>query len=159
MSDVENVVKEEAQGDLPEWARKQISDANAEAAKYRTEKRDAVEAAKREVEESYEAKVKDLEDSLAAQKDQTIEAQRAVDRLKVALEAGIASDKVTRFAELLDGESEDEMRSKAEELKELFEPVKAASQRAVDTTQGRVPSTPLNGDPLLDAVMRKMNLK
>lgn len=42
---------------------KAVSDANAEAAKYRVEKRDAVEAAKAEVAESFNAKIQELEEA------------------------------------------------------------------------------------------------
>lgn len=143
---------------LPDWARDQITKANAEAAKYRTEKKDAVEAAKAEVTASFTAKIEELEAQIKAKEEEGTAARYEVDRLKVALEAGINADKVTKFAGLLNGSSTEELKAHAEELKELFvndeHPVKRSP--AVDPSQGTgsVNPLPLNGDPLLAAVMK-----
>lgn len=144
---------------LPDWAREQISTANAQAAKYRNEKKDAVEAAKAEVENEWSVKYSQLEESMSA-KDEEISSQRLeVDKLKAALETGISSDKVLSFASLLKGENADELKSHAEEVKALMgdseTPPPAPS--ATDPTQGQGNHLPLNGDPLLAAITKIVN--
>lgn len=141
--------------DLPDWARKLISDANSEAAKYRTEKNQAVEAAKAEVEKQYSSQLEKVQAELAEKAESEASARFEVDRLKVALAAGIESDKVTSFARLLQGDSEEALRSHADELKKLFT-VKGdapVAQKATDSSQGTGNSVPpLNGDPILDSL-------
>lgn len=145
--------------DLPQWAQDEISEARAEAAKYRTEKKDAVEAAKGEVEGTYKSKVEELEAQLAS-KDAEVDSSRTeVVKLKAALEAGIDSDKVMSFASLLKGDTEDELKSHAAEVKELFGSTSEAPKKdpAHDPSQGSGNHKPLNGDPLLEAVMGIVN--
>lgn len=156
--DNDQAVETQKQDTLPEWARKQISEANAEAAKYRTEKKDAVEAAKAEVAQGFQSKIQELEASIQAAESEKVEARREVDKLKAALGAGIESEKVVQFAGLLQGDTVDALRSNAEELKKLFGAGSTGPQRAVDASQGNVPSTPLNGDPLLESLKRKLNI-
>lgn len=144
---------------LPDWAREQISTANAQAAKYRNEKKDAVEAAKAEVENEWSVKYGELEASIA-EKDTELSNQRLeTDKLKAALEAGISSDKVLSFASLLKGENADELKSHAEEVKALMgdSDLPPANPPATDPTQGQGNHLPLNGDPLLEAVTRIVN--
>lgn len=147
--------------ELPDWAREQISNANAEAAKYRTEKKDAVEAAKAEVAESFQSKIKDLESKIEAEAAQGTTARHEVDRLKVTIESGINAEKALSFADLLKGENEDELRSHAEELKKLFNDNDSGEQKrasAVDPSQGSAGKPlPLNGDPLLKAITSIVN--
>lgn len=144
---------------LPDWAREQISTANAQAAKYRNEKKDAVEAAKAAVENEWSVKYGELEASIA-DKDTELSTQRLeTDKLKAALEAGISSDKVLSFASLLKGENADELKSHAEEVKALMgdSDLPPANPPATDPTQGQGNHLPLNGDPLLEAVTRIVN--
>lgn len=143
--------------ELPEWAREQITKANKQAAKYRTERNEAVEAAKAEVAASFQPKIEELEAQLSEKDTEVCSARNEVVRLKVALQAGIDADRALSFADLLKGENEDELRSHAEELKKLFgEPSQDSGKRgAVDPSQGESGAPlPLNGDPLLDQVMR-----
>lgn len=145
---------------LPEWAREKLTKANNEAAKYRTEKNEAVEAAKAEVTASFTSKIEELEAQIAEAKNEGDKSRHEVDRLKVTIESGIAADKALSFADLLKGNNEDELRSHAEELKKLFttveEPKSTAS--ATDPSQGQGGNhLPLNGDPLLDAITGIVN--
>lgn len=144
--------------ELPQWARDQITKANNQAAKYRTEKNEAVEAAKKEVEDSFASKIEELEAAGQKANDEVTASRHEVDRIKAALEAGIATDKVLSFADLLKGENPDELRSHAESLKELFVTNEAPrASKATDPSQGQGNNhLPLNGDPLLEAVMRKI---
>lgn len=144
---------------LPDWARDQITKANKEAAKYRTEKNEAVEAAKAEVTADFQKRVEELEAQIAAKEGEVGSTRYEVDRLKVAIQAGIDNDKVISFAELLKGDTSEELVSHAEELKKLFttEEQKKSSVKATDPSQGSGNSLPLNGDPLLNAITGIVN--
>lgn len=147
--------------ELPDWARAKISEANAEAAKYRTEKRDAVEAAKQEVSESFQEKATEYESQLE-QANSAVEAERLENmKLTAAVKALAPSQKVHDFAELLKGEDEESLGSHAEKLMELFDTAdqsKEKKQKAHDRSQGHGnnQTIPLNGDKLLGAVMGKI---
>lgn len=147
---------------LPDWAREQISKANNQAAKYRTEKNEAVEAAKDEVTKSFESKIEDLESKIAEAESEGATSRHEVDRLKVTIEAGIDSEKALDFADLLKGDNKDDLRSHAEDLKKLFSNEEPApkKQDATDPSQGNHGTPkPLNGDPLLNAVTRMVNTR
>lgn len=142
-----------------------VSDANAEAAKYRVEKKDAVEAAKQEVTESFNARIAELEAELNAKvtgaEEDAVTARTDAAKLRATIKAGIDTEKALDFAELLKGETEDELVSHAETLKGLFSEDKApvTKQGATDPTQGQVGKNtlPLNGDPLLAAITKAVN--
>lgn len=140
---------------------KALADANAEAAKYRHEKKDAVEAAKQEVTESFNARIAELEAELAAKDTDVVSARNDAAKLRATIKAGIDTDKALDFADLLKGENEDELVSHAETLKNLFAPGNpgATKQAPVDPSQGITGKTvpPLNGDPILAAIERAVN--
>lgn len=156
----ENETVEPAKNELPDWAQTKIAEANAEAAKYRVEKKDAVEAAKQEVTTEFEAKISALEEQIELEKQEVGNSRTEVQKIKAALSAGVASDKVLSFADLLKGENEEELSTHADEVKKLFatEEVNTKS-RATDHSQGSGSgsATPLNGDPLLQKVMSVVN--
>lgn len=140
---------------------KAVADANAEAAKYRVEKKEAVEAAKQEVTESFNARIAEIEAELAAKDTDASEARADATKLRAAIKADIETSKVLDFADLLKGETEDELVSHAETLKTLFatDNPGASKQAPVDPSQGRTGKNvpPLNGDPLLQAIERAVN--
>lgn len=159
-NETENSTVEPAKNELPEWAQSKIAEANAEAAKYRVEKKDAVEAAKQEVTTEFEAKIAALEEQIELEKQEAGNSRTEVQKIKAALAAGVASDKVLSFADLLKGENEEELTSHAEEVKKLFVTDEANTKsRATDHSQGSGSGsvTPLNGDPLLQKVMSVVN--
>lgn len=145
--------------DLPQWAQEKIAEANAEAAKYRVEKNDAVAAAKAEVEAEWKAKHEALEATVATAQTEAGDSRTEVAKLKAALTAGIESEKVLTFASLLQGETEDELKSHADQVKALFPAAPPADPKdpPVDPSQGSGNHLPLNGDPLLQAVMGIVN--
>lgn len=154
--------KNESVDVLPDWAREKLTKANNEAAKYRTEKNEAVEKAKQEVTDSYTEKVEALEAQVAERDSVIQETRHETEKLRAAIEAGIANDKVFTFADLLKGDNPEELKSHAEELKKLFttEEVRPAKAAATDPSQGSGSNhLPLNGDPLLDSVMAIVNKK
>lgn len=149
-------VTEPKKEELPDWAQTKIAEANAEAAKYRVEKKDAVEAAKEEVTTQFEAKIKALEEQIELEKQEVTNARTENQKVRAAIVAGIATDKILTFSDLLKGETEEELSSHAEEVKKLFvSDDNAPNPRATDKSQGAGSGsvTPLNGDPLLQKVL------
>lgn len=142
-----------------------VADANAEAAKYRVEKKEAVEAAKQEVTASFDTRIAELEAELTAKvtdaEGEAVTARTDAAKLRATIQAGISADKALDFAELLKGDTEDDLVSHAESLKALFTEDKApeTKQGATDPTQGQVGKNviPLNGDPLLAAITKAVN--
>lgn len=131
-----------------------VQQLRGEAAKYRTEKKDAVEAAEAKAKTEWEAKINEqigknteLEGKLGA-------AGIELTKLRVALALNVPSDKVLAFVEILKGSTEDEITSSAASAKELFGGFKTTDP-ATDPTQGSGGGAlPLNGDPLLNALKK-----
>lgn len=125
---------ETKQETLPEWARKQISEANAEAAKYRTERNNIEAETKAKLSAEFDAQLKTLSDeksAIAAERD-----NNAVNfkKLNVALAAGVPGETAVKFADLLKGSTDEELAAHAEELKSMFgTPTKIA---AIDPSHG-----------------------
>ena len=156
MSD--NEEKQSEKQELPDWAREAINKANSEAAKYRTEKNSAVEAAKAEVTDSFTSKIKELEAQIEEKSSEASQANLNVERVKAAIKVGISTDKLESFAELLHGSTQEELVAHAERLKGLFTVANGSSGKATDRSQGSGgASGPLNGDPILDAVRNVIN--
>lgn len=144
--------------ELPDWAKTKISEANAEAARYRVEKNQAVEQAQAALATEFEQKV-----AAAAAETETVRndlsaAKLESAKIKTAIEAGIPATKILQVADLLKGEDEAQLRSHADELKKLFGT--ADAQPPIDPSQGSGGTAiPLNGDPLLNALKRSVGLK
>lgn len=103
--------------DLPEWARKSISDAGKEAANYRIKAREEREA--REAMQAQLAAAKSPEEFEAAVNDfneKQLQADRKIDRLQAALAAGLSEDMVDR----IQGDDYDAMLADAQFLAEKF---------------------------------------
>lgn len=145
--------------ELPDWAQKELSDARAEAAKYRVEKKDAVEAAKAEAETEFNKK---LDEVISAKADVESKLQAEIlhgQKVRAIIDAKLPVDKLDEYVGLLQGETEEELRSHADTLKTLFNVPETKNPPAVDPSQGSgVPNTPLNGDPLLNALKRKVGI-
>lgn len=148
---------ENASQELPDWARDQITKANSEAAKYRSEKNDLATALKQAKEEAsgYTTKVTELEEQLAASRAEVQALSQGEMRLRAALNVGIDNDKLDDFAALLKGDTAEEVAAHAEKLKALFGSDPAPA-RATDPSQGSAP-LPLNGDPLVALLTSAVN--
>ena len=129
-----------------------------EAAKYRNEKKDAVEAARSEVTQQWESKLDEATNTSAKLQVDLHNAQTEMTKVTTALSLGVPSDKVVQFASILQGGSEEEINASAESAKELFGDFKK-SMPAIDPTQGSGGGSeiPLNGDPILQALMKAVN--
>lgn len=120
--------------DLPEWARKAISEANAEAAKYRTRAHETEAAVTARLNTEWEAKLKGAVEETSAARSERDKALLGQTKLDVALAAGVSSDKAKDFADLLQGSNTEELTAYAQKVLQFgggSKPVKA-----VDPTQG-----------------------
>lgn len=123
---------------LPDWARKAISEANTEAASYRQKAKIAADEAKAEVTASFNDQIKSLSDEKSAVMAERDTATSNYDKLVAALGAGVPGDTAVEFAALLQGSNADEYKAHAEKLKGMFGT--GQRQKAVDHTAG------FNGD-------------
>lgn len=130
-----------ASPELPDWARKQISDANAEAAEFRVKLREERKSRK---------ELEDQTITLANERSAAIAAQAAVqnefDRLFVTIQADVPKDHIVTFANSLKGNTVEEMSAHAAELKSMFG-TPNAPRPAVDRSQGQGGSGPAQNDP------------
>lgn len=124
-----------------------------EAAKYRTEKNDAINAAKAEITASFETQLAEKNTAFSELEGQLGAAGVELTKLRTALALQVPSDKVLAFAELLKGSTEEEIQQSAASAKELFGGFKSPP---IDPTQGTGGGghIPLNGDPILAALKR-----
>jgi hypothetical protein len=137
------------EAELPDWAREKLTKANGEAAKYRTEKNDAVNAAKAEAKAAYETQITELTDKGTSLTSELAKATSDLSKIKVALSVGIPGESAAEFADLLKGENDAELKAHAEKLKTLFgDSVKPG--RAVDPTQGANGTGAVDVSPGLD---------
>lgn len=124
-----------------------------EAAKYRTEKNDAVAAAKAELAANYD-KALAAKDSEYEELKQYVSA-RELDliKLRAALTAGIPSEDVLEVVTLVQGEDEESISESVNRVKSLIGKA-PARDRPIDPSQGSSNSIPLNGDPLLESLKK-----
>ncbi|MDB2192100.1 hypothetical protein [Mycobacteroides abscessus] len=125
------VQKTSKEDDLPDWARQQISSANADAAKYRVQFREA-DTARQTLQEQVA--------SLTAEKTQAVNASASIqtdfDKLVTAIQANVPNEHVFAFAKTLQGNTAEELTAHAEALKSMFSLSQAASP-AYDRSQGQ----------------------
>lgn len=124
-----------------------------EAAKYRTEKKDAVEVAKAEVIREYEQKAAERDTALTELQSTLSGRDLELLKLKSILAAEIPSEDVLDVATLVQGIDEESVSESVNRVKALLgkSPSKAP---AVDPSQGSGSHMALNGDPLLEMVKR-----
>lgn len=125
--------------ELPDWAREQISSANAEAANYRVQLREEQKTRK-----ALEEQVATLTTEKASAVTGQSEVQLDFDKLVTAIKAEVPHDHIFAFAKTLQGSNEDELSAHAAELKSMFG-LSNSPQRAVDPSQGH--GNPSNSDP------------
>lgn len=127
--------------ELPEWARKKLTEANQEAAQRRVQLR-TVEEDNRTLQEQL-ATLKSERDDLASV---STSVQTDFDKLATAVQS-LFPDKpeVFTFAKTLQGQSEEELINHAAELKKMFG-ISASPSPAVDRSQGHGSGAPAS-DP------------
>ena len=119
---------QEATSQAETFSRDYVESLRTEAAKYRTEKKEAVEAGKAEVIKEYESKAADLSSKLAELESSSSASLLELLKLKTVLGAEIPA------ADVLE--------------------VVAAKVLATDVTQGSSSAVPLNGNPVLEILKR-----
>jgi hypothetical protein len=139
------------QEDAPDWARKAITEANAEAAKYRNKAKTIADDIKAEVTASFNDQIKSLSDEKSAITAERDSANGNYDKLVAALHAGVPGDTAVEFAALLQGNNLDEFKAHAEKLKGMFGVTK---QKAVDHTAGFSGNTSPTGEDAFAAIFK-----
>jgi DNA repair ATPase RecN len=122
---------------LPEWARKQITDANQEAANYRRQLREA-QASNSELHEKVS--------SLTDEKSQIASVQSDFDKLATAVQTLFPEThtQVFTFAKTLQGSTEEELAKHAADLNSMFG-ISTGPAPATDRSQGQ--GAPAGSDP------------
>ncbi|MDA3643787.1 hypothetical protein LZ318_11910 [Saccharopolyspora indica] len=133
---VDTPVAETTEDSVPSWVRGQITKANNEAAKYRQRAKDAEDKAQFEAEEKFGSQIKELTDAQAALTAELNNANLAISKLRAALAVGIPGESAAEFAELLQGETDNEIREHAEKVKELMASSSSKKPRFTDPSQG-----------------------
>ncbi|AEJ94501.1 head scaffolding protein [Mycobacterium phage Backyardigan] len=145
----------QAPGAPETFSREYVEELRRENAKARTSKNQAVEDAKAEVRKEYEAKLAEKDTAYTELQNQLGQAWIELEKVYTAVDAKVPSDRVRAFAEILKGEDPDAIKASAESAKQLFGGM-TGTVPAVDPTQGSGGGkhTPLNGDPILDAIKK-----
>lgn len=140
------------------FSKEYVQELRNEAARYRTQKNEAVEATKVALATEFEAKLAEKDVALTEIQQQLSNAQLELEKLYVALEAKVPSEKVRAFAAILQGSDKDSISESAASAKELFGGLNESSP-AFDPTQGAGGGVlPLNGDPLLNALKKVVGI-
>lgn len=127
--------------ELPDWARKQISDANQDAAKHRVQLK-----AEKEAREALEEKVATLTSEKSQVESTHTTVQSDFDKLVTAIQAEVPHQHIFAFAKTLNGSTADELTAHANELMQMFGST-AGPSPAVDRSQGLGDGTATNSDP------------
>lgn len=140
------------------FSKEYVQELRNEAARYRTQKNEAVELAKSAVAKEFEAKLAEKDVAFTELQNSFQEAQIELQKLYVALDSQVPSDKVRAFAAILQGADADSISASAAAAKELFGGLDGKSP-AYDPTQGAGGGVlPLNGDPLLNALKKVVGI-
>jgi hypothetical protein len=139
------------------FSKEYVQELRNEAAKYRNEKKEAVEAAKLEAStlaiQEYEGKAALAAEQMAAVGNELSSTKLELLKLKSVLAAEIPSVDVLEVAALVQGSDEETISASVERVKALLG--KAPTRdRAIDPSQGTGNTLPLNGDPLLDSLRK-----
>lgn len=131
-----------------------------EAAAARVAKKDAVEAAVKELREANAAELASRDTAYTELQGELEKAKIELEKLYVTIDAGVPSDKVRAFVSILQGNDSDSIKASAKSAYELAGGFQTKSP-AFDPTQGfggREP-LPLNGDPILQAIKSAVGIK
>lgn len=124
-----------------------------EAAKYRTERNEAVANVKAELQSQFEQQLSVKDSEFTELKSELSAREVELLKLKAILAAGIPTDDVLTVADLVQGSDEESVSESVKRVKTLIgkNPPK---DRPVDPSQGSGNAIPLNGDPLLETIKR-----
>jgi len=140
------------------FSREYVQELRNEAAKYRTEKNTAVEAARAEVIKDYESKLAQKDGSLSEMESEVSARSLELLKLKMVLNEGIPTEDVLDVVSLVQGADEETVSESVKRVKSLIGK-KPPADRPVDPSQGTGNVLPLNGDPLLEMVKSVVGAK
>lgn len=120
--------------ELPDWARKEVSTANAEAAKYRVKAQTIEAEVRKELEQKFQTDLKLVSDEKSAALTERDKYAADYNKLVVALDVQVPGESAVEFSKLLQGSTADEFKQHAETLKGMFGT--GSKPRAVDPSQG-----------------------
>lgn len=136
------------------FSKEYVQELRQEAAKYRTQKNEAIEAAEAAVTQQFQGQLAEKDVSITELKNELSATQLELEKIRTALEAKVPSDKVLAFASILQGSDPDAIKASAATATELFGGFDSKSP-AYDPTQGSGGGViPLNGDPLLNMLKK-----
>lgn len=139
------------------FSKEYVQELRNEAAKYRNEKKDAVETARSEATAAaiaeYESKASLDAEKSAAIGNELSTTKLELLKLKSVLAAEIPSVDVLEVASLVQGSDEDTISQSVERVKALLGKA-PARVLPTDPSQGTGNVLPLNGDPLLDSLKK-----
>lgn len=145
------------QAAVESFSKEYVQELRNEAAKYRNEKKDAVELARSEATSeavrAYETKLTDRDAALTGIQNELSGTKLELLKLKSVLAADIPSVDVLEVVSLVQGSDEESVSDSVQRVKALIGSG-ARRDRPVDPSQGSGNVLPLNGDPLLDALKR-----
>jgi len=129
-----------------------------EAAKYRTERNEAVEKVKTDLQSQFESQLSAKDSEFGEIQSELSARQMELVKLKAILSAGIPTEDVMTVAELVQGDDETTVSESVERVKSLIGKA-PARDRPIDPSQGSGNSIPLNGDPLLESLKKIVGVR
>ncbi|AMO43984.1 head scaffolding protein [Mycobacterium phage Bactobuster] len=138
-----------------------VKELRQEAAAARHAKKDAVEAAVKEVKEAHAAELTARDVRITELENELGNAWTLLQKYETTIDAKVPSDKVRAFVEILQGTDADSITNSAKKNLELIGGFESKPVRGFDPTQGfggRKEDMPLNGDPILDAIKQTLGI-
>lgn len=137
------------------FSREYVEQLRGEAAKYRNEKKSAVDEAKAALTQEWEGKLTAADSKYAELEGKFSAREIELAKLRAAIALEVPTDKLVDFSDLIKGSTEEEITASAKAVLDLVGGFASAKVPATDPTQGKGGKPlPLNGDPLLAALTR-----
>jgi restriction endonuclease Mrr len=139
---------EQAQEAAPEtFSLEYVQQLRSEAAKYRSERKSAVEEAKAAAAAQFSKEMEAAGSKYAELEQAKAQSDLEILKYRAVLEAEVPSELVLDLVSLVQGYDEDTISESVQKLKSVMG--HQSRDRAVDPMQGSGNAEPLNGDPLL----------
>jgi len=142
-----------------------VKELRQEAAAARVAKKEAVEAAVKELKEAHAAELADRDLKYTELENQLGAAWIELEKVYLSLDAKVPNDKVRAFVEILEGNDKDSIAESVKSRLDLVggfaEEKKGPTVSGFDPTQGfgGKREMSLNGDPILDAIKAAVGVK
>ncbi|QLF84578.1 scaffolding protein [Mycobacterium phage Gail] len=133
-----------------------VKELRQEAAAARHAKKDAVDAAVKELNEKHQAELAERDTRYTELENELGKAWTLLQKYETTIDAKVPSDKVRQFVAILQGNDAESIGESAKSNLELIGGFESRSP-AFDPTQGfggKPKDMPLNGDPILDAIRK-----